>query len=200
MNPSRRGEAPLQAVSLADGDLAMTEMGRSPADDRFRTGQPPASGAISPLGHGPGRERSASAPTAIRRARPGPSVAELLDVDREYREGAAAGALPRVAPRRFNPTGEAWLPILHTERGRRHYTALFSNTERAHHLGRTHDWVIIACDGGADARQYTVITAERGRLTGRRIVRGHERQCAAHYARSRGARDRRRCRPSASTP
>jgi DNA polymerase (family 10) len=34
---------------------------------------------------------------------PGPDVAMLLDVDREYREKAAAGLLPTIAPRRFNP-------------------------------------------------------------------------------------------------
>ncbi len=60
-----------------------------------------------------------------------PSVAELLSVDAEYRAQAAAGRLPRIAPRRFNPRAEAWLPILHTQRGPRHYTALFSNTPRA---------------------------------------------------------------------
>ncbi|WP_306292347.1 helix-hairpin-helix domain-containing protein [Solemya velum gill symbiont] len=46
----------------------------------------------------------------------GPSVEMLLDVDREYREKSSAGELPTIAPRRFNPNGEAWLPILHTER------------------------------------------------------------------------------------
>lgn len=59
----------------------------------------------------------------------------LLDVDRAYR--AAAGALAKIAPKRFNPAGEAWLPILHTERGPWRFTALFSNTARAHSLGRT---------------------------------------------------------------
>jgi hypothetical protein len=47
---------------------------------------------------------------------------ELLDVDREYREKAAAGQLRSIAPRRFNPSGEAWLPVLHTQRRERHYT------------------------------------------------------------------------------
>ena len=45
-----------------------------------------------------------------------------------YREKAAAGRLVKIAPRRFNPSRVAWLPILHTERGPRHYSALFSNT------------------------------------------------------------------------
>jgi putative hydrolase len=61
--------------------------------------------------------------------------AELLDVDREYREKAAAGELQQIAPRRFNPSREAWLPILHTRRGNRRYTALFSNTARTHRAG-----------------------------------------------------------------
>lgn len=103
-----------------------------------------------------------------------PPIEELLDVDREYREKAAAGALHRIAPRRFNPERAAWLPILHTRRGPRHYTALFSNTARAHEQGKTRDWVVLFHDGGRGERQNTVITAERGPLRGRRIVRGRE--------------------------
>ena len=34
--------------------------------------------------------------------------AELLDVDREYREAARAGLLPTIAPRRFNSEKKAW--------------------------------------------------------------------------------------------
>jgi DNA polymerase (family 10) len=57
-----------------------------------------------------------------------PNVEELLDVDREYNRRQALGELHKIAPRPFNPQGDAWLPILHTQRGERHYTALFSNT------------------------------------------------------------------------
>ena len=56
---------------------------------------------------------------------------------------------------------------------------LFSNTARAHQLGKTDDWVVIYGDGDADERQYTVITATRGELGGQRIVRGREEECAA---------------------
>src|SRR5581483_6110459 len=73
-------------------------------------------------------------------------VAELLGVDQEYRGKAAAGQLPCLAPLRYNPGGRAWLPVLHTHRGPRHYTALYSNTPRAHELGTTHDWVVIHRD------------------------------------------------------
>ena len=103
-----------------------------------------------------------------------PPVDEVLDVDREYREKARAGSLTTIAPRRFNPAHEAWLPILHTQRGDRHYTALFSNTALAHQLGRTHDWVVVYWDDGRGERQGTVVTAERGPLEGRRVVRGRE--------------------------
>ena len=121
---------------------------------------------------------------------PLPSVAEILDVDRQYREEAARNSLPRIAPRRFNPSHEAWLPVLHTIRGDRHYTALFSNTARAHEIGRTRDWLVIYFDGGGTERQCTVITAERGQLRGRRIVRGREDECLRHYLRPPRGRDR----------
>jgi hypothetical protein len=104
-----------------------------------------------------------------------PSVAEILDVDAEYRRRAAAGDLVTIAPRRFNPSGRAWLPVLHTTRGRRHYTALFSNTALAHQLGRTSDWVVIYWDDGHGERQCTVVTARGGPFSGQRVVRGRER-------------------------
>ena len=110
-----------------------------------------------------------------------PSIEELLDVDREYREKAAANQLHKFAPRRFNPTGDAWLPILHTERGDRHYTALFSNTARAHQKGKNHDWVVLFFDDGTRDRQCTVITGEWGILEGHRIVSGRESECLQYY-------------------
>ncbi len=108
-------------------------------------------------------------------------VEELLDVDEQYRRLARQGHLPRIAPRRFNPTREAWLPILHTERGARHYTALYSNTARAHEAGTTHDWVVIYRDDDERGGPWTVITAGYGPLRGRRIVRGREDECRALY-------------------
>lgn len=107
-----------------------------------------------------------------------PPVGELLDVDREYRERAAAGTLRRIAPKRFNPRGEAWLPVLHTRRGAAEYTALFSNTARAHELGTTDDWVVIYLERGDDRRQWTVVTAQSGRREGKRVVRGRENEGA----------------------
>ena len=85
---------------------------------------------------------------------------------------------PYLTPRR-----ERWLLVLHTTRGPRHYTALFSNTARAHELGKTDDWVVLFYDDGGDGteRQCTVITSTFGPLQDRRIVRGREAECADFY-------------------
>ncbi len=114
-----------------------------------------------------------------------PPVKTLLDVDREYRSKAEAGALRTIAPKRFNPKGEAWLPILHTTRGTWHFTALFSNTARAHELGKVRDWVVLYfhSDRGGEA-QRTVVTQMRGPLAGRRVVRGREDECVTVYERA----------------
>lgn len=106
-----------------------------------------------------------------------PPVSELLDVDLEYRKRADAGTLKRIAPRRFNPGRKAWLPILHTQRGERHYTAMFSNTERAHRLGKTRDWVVLFGDGRGGQRQWTVVTETAADQRGQRVVRGREEEC-----------------------
>lgn len=107
-----------------------------------------------------------------------PGVDLLLDVDGEYRRRAAADDLPRIAPRRFNPKGEAWLPILHTDRGPWQLTALFSNTARAHELKRTDDWVVVYFHGDDhEEGQRTIVTETRGRLHGQRVVRGREAEC-----------------------
>lgn len=119
------------------------------------------------------------------------SVELLLSVDEEYRRKAEADRLPRIAPRRFNPTGEAWLPILHTDRDGWHLTALYSNTARAHDLGKTHDWVVIYADGAAGGeRRFTVVTEYRGELAGERVVRGREVESRGHYGRSPGSQGR----------
>ena len=51
---------------------------------------------------------------------------------------------------------------------------MFSNTARAHQLGRTGDWVVVyaARDGHED--QCTVVTEYQGPRAGRRVVRGRE--------------------------
>jgi hypothetical protein len=113
---------------------------------------------------------------------PPPSVEALLDTDEEYRRRATAGDLRRIAPRRFNPTGAAWLPVLHTEREGFSITALHSNTARAHELGRTRDWVILYWERDGHEDQCTIVTETRGLLAGRRVVRGREGECWIFYA------------------
>lgn len=121
--------------------------------------------------------RSAQAPVKL-----------LLNIDREYRERAAQGDLRKIAPRRFNPSGEAWLPVLNTERGPWRLSALYSNTARAHELGRTDDWVVVYAErAGQTQQQYTIVTEVRGDLEGLRIVRGREAECRRFYERRQAA-------------
>jgi len=115
----------------------------------------------------------------------GPEIAMLLEVDREYRDKADAGKLPTIAPRRLNPEGQSWLPVLHAHRGGWHFTALYSNTAQAHRLGKVRDWVVIYFyDHDHAEGQHTVVTETRGPLAGQRVVRGREAECKEHYATS----------------
>jgi DNA polymerase (family 10) len=111
-----------------------------------------------------------------------PDVATLLSVDEEYRFAVEAGALKCIAPKRFNPTGEAWLPVLHTERGDWRFTALLSNTARAHELHTTRDWVVLYFERRGQEGQCTIVTETRGPPAGRRVVRGREKECAVYFA------------------
>ena len=84
-----------------------------------------------------------------------------------------------------NPHNSAWLPLLHTERAPWHFTALYSNTARAHKLDRVRDWVVIySYDGDHVEHQRTVVTEIRGLLAGSRVVRGREEECRAWYTRT----------------
>lgn len=112
-----------------------------------------------------------------------PDVGTILDVDAEYRRKAEAGELKTIAPRRFNPSGQKWLPILNTRRDGWSFTALYSNTPRAHQLGKTDDWVVIYYHGDGEESQNTVVTATSGKLSGLRVVRGRESQCRRYYGR-----------------
>ncbi|MBI2719736.1 MAG: DNA-binding protein [Rhizobiales bacterium] len=112
-----------------------------------------------------------------------PAVDVLLDVDREYREKSRAGQLRLIAPKRFNPEDKAWLPILHTERERWHFTVLYSNTARAHELHKTNDWVVIFYSADHQPEgQCTVVSETAGPMKGHRVVRGREKECTALVA------------------
>jgi DNA polymerase (family 10) len=157
------GVGPRRAAAIRAGLQAMLSRGRA-----RRRG----------LALGPGATEVATQSVAAR-----PPVADLLAVDREYREKAARGELPTIAPKRFNPSGEAWLPVLHVTQDGLHYTALYSNTALAHQLDRTRDWVVLFFyDDDHVEGQHTIVTETHGALAGRRVVRGREAECGVHYA------------------
>lgn len=135
---------------------------RQQLQERFKSARGPASSSASPL-------------------KTAPPVADLLWIDHEYRVKAKVGVLTRVAPKRLNPTGAAWLPILRTTLGATSYTAFFSNTEAAHRAGKTHSWVIVLAECGGRANQYTVVSETRGSWRGQRVVRGREDECREYY-------------------
>ena len=110
-----------------------------------------------------------------------PGVDLLLNVDQEYRRKAQEGELRKIAPKRFNPEGEAWLPILNISRGGWKFTALYSNTKRAHELEKTDDWVVIYYQKDGEEDQATVVTETQGPLEGKRVVRGREEECRDYY-------------------
>lgn len=139
-------------------------------------------------GLGPRRREAIAAVLAERLGRPmlrrdaddteAPPVRLLLRVDELYRQKAADGTLRKIAPKRFNPTGEAWLPVLHARHGKWHFTVLFSNTRLAHQLGKTHDWVVAYHHrGGLPEGRSTIVTESSGSMAGKRVVRGRESEC-----------------------
>jgi hypothetical protein len=139
-------------------------------------------------GFGPKRVRGVREALAGRFRRPSagpaaepPPVADLLAVDAAYRDRAGRGQLRQIAPRRFNPTAAAWLPVLKARRGGRWFRAMFSNTPLAHRLGKVRDWVVIYYGKDGATGQCTVVTAPNGPLAGRRVIRGREVECARHY-------------------
>jgi hypothetical protein len=114
-----------------------------------------------------------------------PSIADLLVIDQAYRDQAEQCQLPTLAPRRFNPSREPWLPLLKTTRHGWRFRALYSNTALAHRLNKTHDWVVVYFDDGQASGQRTIVTETRGDLRGRRVARGRERESRLHYQKER---------------
>lgn len=173
------GLATLIAEVLITGRSAQLDRLRGAADTE----------PVHPKGPGEAQRPAAPEGSATRTGHadslvsPPPPVALLLELDKTYRARAIARSLPTIAPRRLNPTGEAWLPVMHTQRGRWHFTLLFSNTARAHELGRTHDWVVAYFHHADHAEgRVTIVTETHGPLAGQRVVRGREAECEAHYA------------------
>lgn len=100
-----------------------------------------------------------------------PPVAELLQIDREYRRRSEGG-------------------MRQLKHGVREYLADFSSSPLAHRFHRTRDWVVLRYHEEDGSRGHdTIVTARLGPMKGRRVVRGRELECFAYY------RDRSRDRP-----
>jgi hypothetical protein len=102
-------------------------------------------------------------------------------MDRRYIERSGRGKLRMIAPRRFNPEHRSWLPVLHADLDGWTMTAMFSNTARAHQLGRTGDWVVIYYERDGLDGQCTVVSEQSGPLKGMRVIRGREPECENQY-------------------
>jgi DNA polymerase (family X) len=170
----------LEELELAahDGRLAQVEGFGS---RRVEAVQATLAGLLSRSAVRRSRQRTADSGDKPEKNEERPPVSLLLELDAEYRQRAEAGELKRIAPRRFNPENEAWLPIMHAQRDGWSFTLLYSNTARAHDLGTTRDWVVIYYERDGRERQNTVVTQTSGPLAGKRVVRGRERESRAHY-------------------
>ena len=75
---------------------------------------------------------------------------------------------------------------LHAVRGSWHFTALYSNTARAHQLGRVTDWVVLFFHKDSQAEgQRTVVTEARGNppsMAHQQWDRGVSQQVSRHPA------------------
>ncbi|MEO1447014.1 MAG: helix-hairpin-helix domain-containing protein [Cyanobacteria bacterium J06635_11] len=176
-------EMPLQAKKRPDLTQSAPQkpVQRRPAQSAERPSP------VAPLGRqGDSPNRWSAAPALGHDAVESPSLDLLLEVDRQYRYLARAGQLRMITPRRFNPEGRQWLPVMTLKKGGWSFNVLFSNTARAHELGKTDDWVVIhyayedeqkkgqgkGQSTGQGKGQCTVVTETRGVRRGQRVVRG----------------------------
>jgi hypothetical protein len=156
---ARRLREDLQVNTLEDLDSAVAE------------------GKLEGVGVGPKRLRGIQDALAVRlghlkapREAPGePSVDLLLEIDAEFRNLIERHAASRGRRAR----------VMIVQRGGWNFRAAFAETALAHRLGRTRDWVVIEFHNDRYAGQRTVVTEERGRQAGRRVVRGRETECEA---------------------
>lgn len=100
-----------------------------------------------------------------------PSIADLLDVDADYRDLAASQ----------EQRGEG-SPVLCERRDGWTLRATFSNSPLAHRLGETRDWVVIHFTNGTESGERIIVTETRPPVPGQRVVRGREAECHACWA------------------
>ena len=164
--------------AVHDGRLATVEGFGPKRIEGIRTA---LAGMLSRSARSRQHERQANAKKPAWEQEDEPSVDLLLAIDEEYRSRAKDDKLTKIAPRRFNPDGDAWLPVLHTKRDGWAFTALYSNTAQAHKLDKTNDWVVIYYERDGKERQNTVVTESQGPLKGKRVVRGRSMENQRHY-------------------
>ncbi|MPV58071.1 DNA-binding protein [Burkholderia sp. HI2761] len=113
-----------------------------------------------------------------------PPIELLLYIDRQYRNKAAAGVLPRLRHRRLNADGYVPPPVMHMTKGGWHFTVLSQHAAmRTPEAGRPTDSVsLYFYDAVQCEHQRTVFTETVGALVGKRIVRGREMECRVYYA------------------
>jgi hypothetical protein len=105
-----------------------------------------------------------------------PPVGILLDIDREYREKAAASMLPRVPAGEGKRADDGVVPVLHARRDPWYFTAMYANGARTHSRGDDAVLVYFHSERNPET-QRTVAGERRGPFAGRRIVRGREAEC-----------------------
>ncbi len=151
-------------------------------------------GRLGAVGVGPKRLRGIQDALAVRLGRlpasrktdDEPSVAELLEIDAEFRkliERHATVDQDKTTARRRSR-------MLVVGCGGWQFRAHYADTALAHRLGATRDWVIIDFQDKRRTGQRTVVTETRGPQAGRRVVRGREDEC----------RDLQNVSPGASVP
>ena len=123
-------------------------------------------------GAAPAAQQSTAQQPTVQQPTEAPPVELLLEVDRQYRELAKAGQLRMIAPRRFNPESKSWLPVMSLKKDGWSFDVLYSNTAKAHELGKTDDWVVINYAHAERKGQCTVVTETRGVRRGQRVIRG----------------------------
>ena len=119
----------------------------------------------------------AAVPSSIQTA--DPSIELLLEVDEQYRYLAKAGQLRMVTPRRFNPEGKRWLPVMKLNKEGWSFNVLYSNTARSHELNKTDDWVVVYYERDGHHGQCTIVTETSGEQKGDRVVRGRKMAASA---------------------
>ena len=110
-----------------------------------------------------------------------PAIKVLLRLDYLYRNKVDRNELHKLRPQKNNPNKKSWLPIYHKELDGWNYTCLFSNTQKAHDLEMTKDWVVIHFEKEGKEGQCTVVTEYEGLLQGKRVIRGREEECMKYY-------------------